>query len=43
MRNFQLAVGMDPALFDPHLLSDRYGDAVVDVVNQDPEATVMAL
>lgn len=41
VRNFQRAFNIDRNLFEPELLAKNYGDAVVDVVNQDPNATVM--
>jgi hypothetical protein len=43
LRSFDWAMGIDKDLFDPLLLAKHYGDAIVDVVNQDPNATVMKI
>lgn len=34
-------MGINNRLFDPTVLSKDYGEAQVDVVNQDPETLVM--
>ena len=43
IRNAQKAFGINRKLFNPLLLAEKYGDAEVDVVNQDPESTIMEL
>lgn len=43
IRNFQLAVGIEQDLFNPILLKKRFGDSVVDIVNQNPTCHMMTL
>ena len=41
LRNFQRVLGINRELFAPELLQKNYGNALVDVVNQDPNASFM--
>ena len=43
IRNSQNAFGIDRRLFAPKLLAKKYGNALVDVVNQDPNSTIMEI
>ena len=33
LRNFEIAMGIKSTLFDAEVLGERYGDAIVDIVN----------
>jgi hypothetical protein len=41
LRNFEIVMGINSALFNPSELSKKYGDTLVDVVTQDPTTTLM--
>ena len=41
LRNFEIALGINSTLFDAELLSTKYGGAQVDIVTQDPNASLM--
>ena len=43
IRNCQNAFDIKKNLFAPKLLAKSHGDAMVDVVNQDPESTIMEM
>ena len=43
IRNCQNAFNINRNLFAPKLLAKNYGNAMVDVVNQDPESTIMEM